>query len=124
MDVRKILKVYNYVNDEKRPKVNVKFLAALAAFLVAGAALVTVALLNGGSSPSSSEVPASESKREYVGLSDQEMERMLSGRVNAQTAQQRWTAWQAEHPDAVVEKREEMRLSGVVVGWWVTWHDE
>lgn len=119
MDVRRLLKVYNYVNDERRLKVNYKFAGALLAFLVAGAALVGYVIVQRGAQ-GPADAPAAASKTDYVGLSTAEIQ---AGTLDARLVEQRWAAWQAEHPDATIEKREEVRAGAVVVGYRVTYHE-
>jgi hypothetical protein len=122
MDVRKLLKVYNYVNDERRPKVNLKFAAALAGFLLSGAMLVGFVALQQGASPSDGAGPQAAARTDYVGLSTEEIAR---GQLDPALVQQRWAQWQAEHPGANVEKREEVRVQpgNVLVGYRVTYRE-
>jgi len=119
VDVRRLLKVYNYVNDDRRTKVNLKFMGALLAFLVAGAALVGFAIVQRGGSPGG-EAPTAQSKTDYVGLSAAEIQ---SGSIDPSMVEQRWATWQAEHPGAVIDKKEEVKAGPVVVGYNVTYHE-
>lgn len=118
MNVRKLLKVYNYVNDEKRAKVNLKFVAVLAAFLLSGIALAGFFMLQ---NPTPGTADGAATHTEYVGLSTEEI---AAGRLDPALATERWEAWKAEHPDAVVTQREEVRVAAVVVGWRVTYSEE
>ena len=127
MDVRKILKVYNYVNDDKRPKVNLKFVAVYAAFLLSVVAMVgffAAQRLSGdgtsGPGPGSDgSGVAATSHRERVGLSQEEI---AAGTFQPGTADQRLAAWKAEHPNYVIDKQEAESVGPAVVAYWVTYH--
>lgn len=136
MDVRRILKVYKYVNDEKRPKVNVKFLAALGAFLLSGMALIGFFTLEkpGSANPGATAAGAGGDAREareggrsimeYVGL---EPDELAQAQLDPTLAERRLAQWKADLPrSAVIEKEErvEANVGGetVTVGWRVTYH--
>lgn len=119
MDVRRLLKVYNYVNNEKRPKVNLKFLGALAAFLLAGGALIAFAVVqNRSGAPTGPDAAAKTcpERSEYVGLSTDEF---ASAPYNAQLPQQRLDTWKAQHPGATITHQEPVTdPSGAVTYGW------
>ena len=120
MDVRKLLKVYNYVNNDKRPKVNLKFAGALVAFLAAGALLVGFLVMNNGSSnngPGSNAVSNCPSTTEYVGLDPNDPGSLSTSAVRADSA---FAKWQQDHPGWTIEKKEPVSRGGIVMGYLVT----
>ena len=120
MDVRKLLKVYNYVNNEKRPKVNLKFAGALVAFLSAGALLVGFLVMNDGA-PNGSTPGANAgtcpSQTEYVGLDPNDAGSLSTSSLRADSA---YAEWQRSHDGWKVEKKEPVSRSGIVIGYLVT----
>lgn len=122
MDIRRLLKVYNTVNDEKRSRLNIKFVGVFAAFLLSVVAFAGFfALQRGGSDACVTDCASSAaSQREYVGLSSGELASPVG---KSALVEQRWQSWEAEHRDAVVEKRESVEVGGVVVGYWVTYRE-
>lgn len=120
MDVRRLLKVYNYVNDEKTPKVNLKFAAVVAALLVSMGALLAYALSHTASGECPPDCTTSESQTTYVGLQPGEI---ASGDPDLTLqAQARLRDWRAEHPNYVVDDLAEVKQGGIVVGYNVTYH--
>lgn len=120
MDVRKLLKVYNYVNNEKRPKVNYKFAGALVAFLAAGALLVGFLIAqNGGDDSEGSRNLAASCNPEttYVGIDPKDAGSIS---LSTPTADQEYAAWEAEHRDHKVTKKEPVTMGGVTLGYHVT----
>jgi energy-converting hydrogenase Eha subunit F len=114
LDLRHMLKVYNYINDEKKPKVNLKFLGLFAALIVAGGALVAFALTQDAGGPA--PVSANQKKTDYVGLAPDES--VLGGDALVQT---RLQSWYADHPDANVERVEPVYEGGRMVGYRITY---
>ena len=113
LDLRHILKVYNYVNDEKRSKVNVKFLALFAAFLVAAGALVAFAALrptSGGSGPANDASTHQDFIPLTAGLGEGALDQQLA-------------AWQAAHPGAHIDRTEDVYdAHGLLIGEEVYYH--
>lgn len=114
LDIRHMLKVYNYVNDEKRPKVNLKFLGLFAALVVAGGALLVFALNQQESS--APPVAATDEKTDYVGLAPDEA--LVGGQTLLEA---RLQAWYAAHPDADVERIEPVYDGSRLVGYRITY---
>lgn len=117
IDLKHMLKVYNYVNDDKKPKFNLKFLAVFVGLVVAVGALVAFALLR-------PTAPAPEagaaSKTDYVGLSPGESA-MAAG--SGALLQSRLDAWYAAHPDAQVESVTPQYDGGRLVGYEIRYRD-
>lgn len=131
MDVRRLLKVYNYVNDEKKPKVNLKFAAALAAFVLASGLLIAYALAQRDATTCppacTSEVahgsPGGESGPSYtiyVGLSSSEIS--IGGDLT-KMAEERLREWRAAHPTYVIDYEDPVEQLGATVGFNVTYHE-
>lgn len=118
MDVRKLLKVYNYVNDEKRARLNVKFLALYAAFVVSGLALIGFFVVEGWNG--NSAAPVAESKTDYVGLEPAEV---AQAQINSGLVSERLAEWHAAHPDAVIEHQERVEAGGVLIGYRITYRE-
>ena len=120
MDVKRILKVFTYVNDEGRQKVNVKFAGLLAAFLLAGAALAVFALSqSGGTAPPTDNQSAT--KTEYVGLTPIEAAVYDADPV---LVEQRMAQWEEAHPDAqIISKQPHYDDQGRMTGYDVTYRD-
>lgn len=117
-DIRRILKVFNIVNDERRPKVNLKFAGTLVALVAVGAVLVTFSALNPPSAPP--EAPAQE-RTEYVGLTPTEV--ALYG-SDIDLIQARYAAWQGEHPEAeIVEVEPHRDAQGRWTGYDITYRE-
>lgn len=116
MDVKKLVKVYNYVNDEKRPKVTLKFAAVLAAFLLSGAALVAFFLTQNGSDVSDASANAT-TKRDCFSLSSQEMNEAGASAL----LETKYAAWKAAHPGAEILKEEPIQSSGRTIGYCLTY---
>lgn len=122
LDLKHMVKVYNYVNDEKRRRFNYKFLGLLAGLLVAASALVAFAAqldpepaaVNGSREGSS----ASESRTDYVGLSPAEI---ASSAAQSGQVQERLDSWYEAHPRANVEGIEPVYERGLLVGYLITY---
>lgn len=120
MDVRRLLKVYNFVNDERKSRLNYKFVGALAAFLLVGAAIGGLLLAGGGSGPggASANAASSEPRTDYVGIP---LDTPLTG-YDPAAVESAWDDWRHEHPDATIKSREEAYVGMLVYGWYVTWY--
>jgi hypothetical protein len=122
MDLKRLLKVYNYVNDPKRPKVNLKFMGLLAAFLVVGGLMILYAVNNPMAGPTSEPAAGNhQQKTAFVGLAPSEVSTPMA---NQALIDARWAAWQQAHPDAEVMSRQaQMDSQGRFVGWQVTYRE-
>lgn len=116
LDLKHMLKVYNYVNDDKKPKFNLKFLALFLGLVMAVGALVAFAVLRPASPAPESEAA---SKTDYVGLSPSEMALGAGGSV----LQARLDAWYAAHPEAEVESVTPQYQDGRVVGYEIRYRE-
>jgi len=116
IDLKHMLKVYNYVNDDKKPKVNLKFLGIYAALAVAIGALA-VFTLQIQPAPQASDEYATKS--EFVGLTPTEV---ASGFTSA-TADSRLDAWKAQHPDAEMVRTEPVYDGPRLIGYQVTYRE-
>lgn len=116
IDLKHMLKVYNYVNDDKKPKVNLKFLGIFAALGLALGALVifTVQYQPGGET---SDPYATKS--EFVGLTPTEV---ASG-LTSVTAEQRLESWKAQHPDAEIVRAQPVYDGPRLIGYEVTYRE-
>jgi hypothetical protein len=116
VDIRHMLKVYNYVNDDKRPKVNLKFLGLVAAFLIAGVAITAYVIAQSGV-PATAPPPAA-SKTDYVGLGGADA---VPAGGSTGLVQSRVDAWHAAHPGASVDRMDPVYRQGVLVGYKITY---
>jgi hypothetical protein len=127
MDLKRILKVYNYVNDEKHPKVNVKFMGLLAGFLVVGGLLVAFALSNPSPGAGGGEGPAAEEgdpQTDFVGLTDAEaLLHQADLDRRDQIIQARLDSWLADHPEADIVSMEPHYDGAVWIGYDITYRD-
>jgi hypothetical protein len=114
IDLKHMLKVYNYVNDEKKPKVNLKFLGVFALLLVAVGAMIFFSVQVQPDTPG----PVA-SRSEYVGLSPTEVAAGLS----PTTADARLESWKAQHPDATIESIEPVYDGPRLIGYQVTYRE-
>lgn len=128
LDLRHMLKVYNTINDEQRPKFNIKFLALYGALAVASLGLFAFALTVSLPAQPSDEAAAggsnlasqSETKKDYVGLSPAEIS---SGLASGNVVQERLASWQEAHPQAQIEKIEPVYEDGRLVGYEITYEE-
>ncbi|MBI2078239.1 MAG: hypothetical protein HYT80_07725 [Euryarchaeota archaeon] len=118
LDLKHMVKVYNYVNDEKRHRFNYKFLGLFLGLVVAAGALVAFAVVNAGPRAAPNDAAASQNRTDYVGLSPAEV---ASGAVSAASVQERLDSWYASHPDADVKGVEPVYERGVLVGYLITY---
>lgn len=118
IDLKHMVKVYNYVNDEKRPKVNLKFLSLFIAFGVALIALVVFAVHVQLPERQSNDANAA-SQTDYVGLSPNQP----ASPGSAQLAEAELAEWKAAHPDAQIESIEPVYRNGQVIGYDVTYRE-
>ena len=116
IDLKHMLKVYNYVNDEKRPKVNLKFLGVFAALAVAIGALVVFSIQV---PPGGDSSDAYASKTEFVGLTPTE----VAAGASSTLAQARLDAWTAQHPDAQIVRTEPVYDGGRLIGYDVMYRE-
>jgi hypothetical protein len=127
MDLKRILKVYNYVNDEKHPKVNVKFMGLLAGFLVVGGLLVAFALSNPSPGAGGQAGPAAEQgdpQTDFVGLTEAEaLLHQADLDRRDQIIQARLDSWLADHPEADIVTMEPHYDGGVWTGYDITYRD-
>lgn len=117
LDLKHMLKVYNYVNDDKKPKFNLKFLAVFAGLVVAVGALVAFAVMRPVAPAPDS---GAASKTDYVGLSPSET--ALSGGAGS-ILQSRMDAWYASHPEAEIESVTPQYQDGRVVGYEIRYRE-
>ncbi len=116
IDLKHMLKVYNYVNDDKKPKVNLKFLGIFAALVIAIGAL---AVFTVQIQPASNQADQYATKSEYVGLTPLEAESGLS----SATADARLDAWNAQHPDVEIVRTEPVYDGPRLIGYQVTYRE-
>lgn len=116
IDLRHMLKVYNYVNDEKRPKVNLKFLGFFAALAVAIAALAVFTIQIQPPGGSSGEYAT---QTEFVGLSATE----IGAGLPSSLADSRLDAWKAQHPDVEIVSAEPVYDGTRLIGYQVTYRE-
>jgi hypothetical protein len=116
IDLKHMLKVYNYVNDDKKPKVNLKFLGVFAALAVAIGALVVFSVQIQPSSQSSDQYAT---KSEYVGLSATEVAAGLPSSV----AEARLAQWKLDHVDAELVNAEPVYDGAKLIGYNVTFRE-
>lgn len=123
LDVRKLLKVYNVVNDEKRHKVNLKFAGALVAFVASGVALVAMAIVESDSgSPGAfgqDDLASTEDASETECFSVPAAE-IGDGLVASTQVEELYTQWRATHEDAEVESVTPLYAGDTHVGYCVT----
>lgn len=118
MDVRRLLKVYNYVNDDRRAKVNIKFAALVALTVAASGVLIFYALKQDNVCPPQCSTPTSRTA--YVGLAPSEI---AQGGDVALVAQERLDQWRAAHPDWRVLSVEPVTQGGLTVGFNVEYQE-
>lgn len=116
IDLRHMLKVYNYINDEKRPKVNLKFLGLFAALVVVTGAMIFFSV---EVRPSISEPQTPESRTEFVGLTPTE----VAVGAPSSLADTRLEAWRDQHPDAQIEHIEPVYDDGRLIGYNLTFRE-
>lgn len=121
MDVRRLLKVYNYVNDDRKARVNVKFAAALAVFLFASIIGLAWGLAQNSSPSCPPRCDYETSREEYVGLDANEV--ATSGNP-ALLAQARLDEWQRDHPNYEVIEATPVEQGGVTIGFKVVYRVE
>ena len=123
LDLKHMVKVYNYVNDEKRHKFNYKFLGLFAGLIVAAGALVAFAVnlttepaaVNGSSGANDA---AAQTKTDYVGLSPGEV---ATAAASSAEVQERLDSWNAAHPGADIERLQPVYENGLLVGYLITY---
>ena len=118
IDLKHMVKVYNYVNDEKRHKFNYKFLGLFLALVAAASALVAFAAYSAGSGREPDPPSTAHNRTDYVGLSPGEA---ASAELTAATLQQRLDSWYASHPGADVKGIEPVYERGMLVGYLITY---
>lgn len=122
-----MLKVYNYVNDEKRPKVNIKFVGLLAGFLAVGGLLVAFALTNPAANGNGSDGPAAgqgDPQTDFVGLTDAEaLLHQGDPERRDQIIDARVDSWLADHPDADIISMDPHYDNGVWTGYDITYRE-
>lgn len=115
IDLKHMLKVYNYVNDDKKPKFNLKFLSVFLGLVLAVGALVAFAVMR----PSGPTEGAAASKSDYVGLAPGEL--ALAG--SDALLESRLQAWYDAHPDARVESVTPRYQDGRLVGYEIRYRE-
>lgn len=123
-----MLKVYNTINDEQRPKFNIKFLALYGLLAIASLGLFAFALTmslpeqasDGAAAGGSNLASQSEPKKDYVGLSPAEID---SGIAPGSLVQDRLASWQEAHPRAQIEKIDPVYEDGRLVGYEITYQE-
>lgn len=116
IDLKHMLKVYNYVNDDKKPKVNLKFLGIFAALAIAIGALAVFAIQT---QPGPDASDSYATKTEFVGLTPTE----LASGLSPATADDRLDAWKAQHPDAEIVRAEPVYEGPRLIGYDVTYRE-
>jgi hypothetical protein len=122
MDIKRLLKVYNYVNDPKKAKVNLKFIGLVAAFLLVGGLLVTFSILNAPQGPPDA---APQTRTDYVGLTETEaavyavdppqMDGIIEGRLDN---------WIGAHPEAeILDIVRHNNAAGLWTGYDITYRE-
>lgn len=123
MRVRRLLKVYNHINDERRRNLNVKFVSGLALMLVSGIAIAGFILAGDDSSPTAdgnlaNQAPEDDLVTEYVGL---DMDEIMVGEIDPDLVRALRDQWERDHAGAVIHHDEPVRFEGVVVGYRITY---
>lgn len=120
-DIRRILKVYNYVNDDTKTKVNIKFVGLVAAFVAVSALLVAYAAWGPYGSADTTPAAAAEEQTEFVGLT--EVEAALYG-SDAERIEARLGSWVDQHPEAEVLAMERVYDdNGLWIGYEITYRE-
>ena len=116
IDLKHMLKVYNYVNDDKKPKVNLKFLGVFIALAVAIGALVIFSV---AIQPAQNTSDQYATKSEYVGLSATE----IAAGMPSSTAEARLAAWKVQHADVELIRAEPVFDGAKLVGYELTYRE-
>lgn len=117
-DLKRILKIFNYVNDDKRTKVNIKFLSLAVAFVVVASLLVAYAVW-GPYNTTEPETGAAQERTEFVGLTP--VEASLYG-SDAELIDARLATWLEQHPNAeIVSVERAYNEDGLWVGYDITY---
>lgn len=120
-DLKRILKIYNYVNDDKRTKVNIKFVGLVAAFLVVATLLVAYAAWGPYGSTEPDDGAAAQEHEEFVGLTP--VEAALYG-SDADLIEARLDSWLAQHADAEILSIERAyNADGLWIGYDITYRE-
>ncbi len=118
-DIKRILKIFNYVNDDKQTKVNIKFLSLVAAFLVTAGLLVAYAAWGPYGTAGPDDTAAAQEHTEFVGLTP--VEASLYG-SDADLIEARLDSWLAQHADAeIVSVERAYDDEGLWIGYEITY---